>query len=376
MHTIHFHLHTYSISCAEHRIELIRKEFELLRYLYEHLQRPRSREQMLDAVWSMETPTDRTVDDHVYRLRKKLQPITHLYTLDTIRGFGYQLSSTQTQARTVITDPHFVDSSEQLLRTYHLYGNSQALDLMLSEHALGIQPPAGIQLSYAFMKGEFQRIITDQTFHFSDKLLFFLYMLLYDESYQEVQHYYEAAMMQNKFSARSMHEAQTLFPLYFYLRTRQFEEARQVMERAEDIITNEEHGFYPFFCNCKLIYGMCTGDPLIAKQQIETLEYFFQRKPYIREKGVYTVLSGIHALLEGERPRGYEKVQEGLALLNQAQIVSHYILSLDILRLFFELGLKEKKLQRSVLEKWRTIIEPYDNPHFKTSIIRQLQSSL
>lgn len=376
MHNINFHLHTYAISCAGQHIALIRKEFELLRYLYEQLQRPCSREQILDAVWSMESPTDRTVDDHIYRLRKKLQPIEHLYTLDTIRGFGYQLSSKQSTSEPIITDQHFISSSEQLLRTYHLYGNGQALDLLLSEKALGIQPSKEIKLSHAFMKGDIQRIVNAKEFHFSEKLLFFLYILMYSDAYSEVYRYYQLAMQKDKFSPRSIHEAQTLFPLYFYLRTKQFAQAKQVIERSEAFIDSEEHGFYPFFCNCKLIYGMCTQNKPLVLEQIQTLENFFQQRPYTREKGVYTVLSGIHAMLEGQKNIGSDMVQEGLSLLNQAQIVSHYVLSLDILRLFFEQGLQEAKLQQSVHKAWQILLEQYHFEQLSESIIDQLQANL
>lgn len=376
MPKINFHLHTYSISCADQHIALIRKEFELLQYLYEQLQRPCSREQILDAVWSMESPTDRTVDDHIYRLRKKLQPIEHLYSLDTIRGYGYQLSSKQTGSEPIIADQHFITSSEHLLRTYHLYGNGQALDLLLSEKTLGIQPSKEIQLSHAFMKGDFERIILDKETSFSEKLLFLLHLLMYGAPHTEVFHYYQLAIQKNRFSARSIYEAETLFPLYLYLRTKQFEQAKLVMERSEAFIDSEEHGFYPFFCNCKLIYGLCTQDKQLVHEQIHRLDHFFQHRVYIREKGVFTVLLGIHALLEGQKSTGNEKVQEGLSLLNQAQIVSHYFLSLDILRLFFELGLEDAKLEQWTNKKWESMLGQFNIEQLKKSILHQLQENL
>lgn len=51
---------------------LLPKEFALLRFLYDNRNRAFSRDGLLEQVWPMEHPVDRTVDDHVYRLRRKL----------------------------------------------------------------------------------------------------------------------------------------------------------------------------------------------------------------------------------------------------------------------------------------------------------------
>lgn len=60
---------------AGRRLDLTGKEFEVLRLLVRHRGEIVTREQLLDEVWGYETyPTTRTVDNHVLRLRQKLEP--------------------------------------------------------------------------------------------------------------------------------------------------------------------------------------------------------------------------------------------------------------------------------------------------------------
>ena len=75
------------------RIDASFYEIELLRLLYEHQGAPVSRDEILDRVWgSKAMPTNRTVDNFVVKLRKKLEPTPdkprHILT---VYGFGYKL---------------------------------------------------------------------------------------------------------------------------------------------------------------------------------------------------------------------------------------------------------------------------------------------
>lgn len=75
-------------------IEFTAKEFELLHYFVQNSGIPISREILLEEVWGMEhSITTRTVDNHILRLRKKLEdnPNTPRYFI-TIYGVGYKFS--------------------------------------------------------------------------------------------------------------------------------------------------------------------------------------------------------------------------------------------------------------------------------------------
>jgi len=70
-------------------VEVTPREFELLALLTAEPGRPFSREELLDCIWKDEYEvTDRTIDTHVQRLRKKLG--RSAASIQTVWGFGYR----------------------------------------------------------------------------------------------------------------------------------------------------------------------------------------------------------------------------------------------------------------------------------------------
>ena len=56
-------------------LDLSAREFEILRYLVRHRGEIVTRDQLLDEVWGYDsTPVTRTVDNHIARLRQKIEP--------------------------------------------------------------------------------------------------------------------------------------------------------------------------------------------------------------------------------------------------------------------------------------------------------------
>ena len=86
-------LRTHDVTVAGNAIELTKTEFKLLRLFIENPRKVFSREQILDAVWGVNAFLgDRTVDVHILRLRKILQPYGADRMIGTVRGSGYRLS--------------------------------------------------------------------------------------------------------------------------------------------------------------------------------------------------------------------------------------------------------------------------------------------
>ena len=84
---------THEIFVGEVPVELTRTEFKLLKLLMENSKKVFSREQILDAVWGVNTYLgDRTVDVHILRLRKLLKPHGVDGMIATVRGAGYRIS--------------------------------------------------------------------------------------------------------------------------------------------------------------------------------------------------------------------------------------------------------------------------------------------
>jgi two-component system phosphate regulon response regulator PhoB len=75
-------------------IELGPTEFRLLRHFMSHRDRVFARSQLLDAVWGTNVYIEeRTVDVHIRRLRKALEPFGKDHLIQTVRGAGYRFST-------------------------------------------------------------------------------------------------------------------------------------------------------------------------------------------------------------------------------------------------------------------------------------------
>ena len=90
-----------SVSISAHSVQRAGKrpeslsfyEVELLRMLHERLGQPVSREEILNKIWGVDAnPTNRTIDNFIVKLRKKLEkrPEKPQHIL-TVYGYGYKL---------------------------------------------------------------------------------------------------------------------------------------------------------------------------------------------------------------------------------------------------------------------------------------------
>ncbi len=69
-------------------------EYNLLLFLITHPDRVFTRGQLLDRVWGTNVYIEeRTVDAHIRRLRKTLEPTGHDHLVQTVRGAGYRFST-------------------------------------------------------------------------------------------------------------------------------------------------------------------------------------------------------------------------------------------------------------------------------------------
>ena len=82
------------VMANEEPIHLGPIEFKLLNLFMSQPNRALTRSQIVEKVWRMNTYVDeRTVDVHIRRLRRALQPTGHDRLIQTVRGIGYRLYS-------------------------------------------------------------------------------------------------------------------------------------------------------------------------------------------------------------------------------------------------------------------------------------------
>ncbi len=87
-------LATHRVMAQKRVVDLGPTEFRLLHFFMTHTERVYSRAQLLDQVWGANIYVgERTVDVHIRRLRKALEPGGHASLLQTVRGSGYRFSA-------------------------------------------------------------------------------------------------------------------------------------------------------------------------------------------------------------------------------------------------------------------------------------------
>jgi two-component system, OmpR family, phosphate regulon response regulator PhoB len=85
---------THRVTGAGITVHLGPTEFRLLHFLMTHSERVHSRGQLLDKVWGDHVfVEERTVDVHIRRLRKALEPTGQAHLVQTVRGAGYRIST-------------------------------------------------------------------------------------------------------------------------------------------------------------------------------------------------------------------------------------------------------------------------------------------
>ena len=84
------HVGKHEVRYYDERVELTRKEFEMLQYLIENKGIVLTRNQLLGHIWGYDFDGEtRTVDVHVRTLRQKLGDAGNM--IETVRGVGYRI---------------------------------------------------------------------------------------------------------------------------------------------------------------------------------------------------------------------------------------------------------------------------------------------
>ena len=89
-------LDSHVVTIADQEVHIGPTEYRLLELLMRHPNRAFDRGQLLDRVWGRSVYVEeRTVDVHILRLRKTLQPFGLDRLIQTVRGVGYRLAGSE-----------------------------------------------------------------------------------------------------------------------------------------------------------------------------------------------------------------------------------------------------------------------------------------
>ena len=85
---------SHRVRVGKQSLSLGPTEFRLLHFFMGHPERVYSRTQLIDLIWGKDVYVEeRTVDVHIRRLRKALEPHGHDQLIQTVRSAGYRLST-------------------------------------------------------------------------------------------------------------------------------------------------------------------------------------------------------------------------------------------------------------------------------------------
>jgi len=82
----------YTAKNEKGEVKLTHKEFELLKYFWQHKGHSISRDELIENVWGYDAyPTSRTVDNHIVKIRKIIETDpSHPRHILTVHGIGYK----------------------------------------------------------------------------------------------------------------------------------------------------------------------------------------------------------------------------------------------------------------------------------------------
>lgn len=81
----------YEMRLGETTFALARKEFELAEMLMRRQGRIVTRETLLEEIWGINWGDSKSLDQHIRRLRRKLEQVDGAPVIATVRGVGYRL---------------------------------------------------------------------------------------------------------------------------------------------------------------------------------------------------------------------------------------------------------------------------------------------
>ena len=379
MEKIKFSTKDYKVEYRSEEIIFLPKEFQLFKFLYHNPSRIFTRDELLDAVWPMETPIDRTIDDHIYRVRKKLKPLASVINIITVRGQGYLLSINKVQENPLIKDQEVSSSVINLFKKYHLYGQGDALKLLDENQAmLGFKVDLPILLYLHFMKGDFSWFLEQKDIPFWEKCYYYLHIYSFIElDKKKCLDYFTYAIAAKELPEYHRLEITLLNRLSLLIFTKQIDEAINLLIQSKKVIyTKKIDSFIPILSITEGYLAFIQGDIRLIEESLDEIKKILLKYPYLREKASYSVLEGIYHLAKNNEDKAEHCFNDGFQLFREAKYIPGVLINMNII-LFF---LKELKMKDSLYthyqELWEKYTEEYKLLGLKNRIEFELNSYL
>lgn len=364
----------YKVSSGGLTVELLPKEYALLQFLYRNRGRTFSREQLLDKVWPMEYPVERTVDDHIYRLRKKLRPLGGI-DIKTIRGFGYSLTIPGSLAGVAVNpathDSELRDTMREVFSKFHVYGQGKSmLTLARQQDILGYELDPHYAMVVHFVQGDLDWLIHTDEIPLKDRLFYLNLFYFFTGNPKEKVEYAERLIERNLLNPPEQLELEILTMLDLYTLAGQPDKALERLKRTYQVIAGPGfENFIPATMITELFVHLVAGT---GEEELERLDEAVGRilrdKPFLREIGSYKVVQGLWALRREQWAEGDKLIQEGLQVMEMSGFIPLRLYSIYRIHHFCRMFLAGSSLDRKYEELFTTGLEACGLPRLEQTL--------
>lgn len=353
----------YTVSSGTESMELLAKEFALLMFLYENRGKAFSREQLLDRVWVLEYPVERTVDDHIYRLRKRLQRWSHI-RINTIRGYGYSLVLAETKGvdNPSVRDEEVQSAVQALFEKYHLLGQGKSIMALASQHeALGFEMSPFYQRYIRFMTADIRWFMEKCEVPPQERLYWLL--LLYtgiEPDPERVLQYCESALKKGFMAPEQHREMEILNILEVYIAAGRPDQAIDRFAHTRRVVEKDGlTGFVMPVALMEMYAHVSAGNLEEADRTSAKLERLIEKEPYLREIGRFQVMKGLRLLIEGREREAEERLDEGLEVLGMSLHMPLYLDAVNQINQF----LRRFRPESPLLRKYASLLRAADKEY-------------
>ncbi|EHS55145.1 winged helix-turn-helix domain-containing protein [Paenibacillus sp. Aloe-11] len=320
---LQFDAEGYSVICGTEQVILLAKEFALLRFLYDNRNQVFTREQLLDHVWPLEYPVERTVDDHIYRLRKKLKSWNTL-RIHTVRGYGYSLTLTDVQRpiHPSLYDQEVQDAVHGLFRKYQLLGQGNSIvALAAQQEQMGFELSPFYQMYTRFVQADILWFLEREDFAPKDRLYWML--LLYTGTAgvtDEGLTLCERALSSRLLSSDQERELRILNILEAYVENGQPERAQEGLPLTLMVMERDDLDKFVMPVALMEMYMHLVANHMEKAAELsDRLKGMLSKAPYLRELGRYRMMRGLMLLRTGDVDNAERLIDEGLDTLDMGK---------------------------------------------------------
>ncbi|WP_068497617.1 winged helix-turn-helix domain-containing protein [Paenibacillus kribbensis] len=321
---LQFDAEGYSVICGTEQVILLAKEFALLRFLYDNRNQVFTREQLLDRVWPLEYPVERTVDDHIYRLRKKLKS-WHTLRIHTVRGYGYSLTLADVQQRQnhpSLYDQEVQDAVHGLFRKYQLLGQGNSIAaLAAQQEQMGFEMSPFYQMYTRFVQADILWFLEREEFAPKDRLYWML--LLYTGTAgvtDQALALCERALSSGQLSSDQERELRILNILEAYVENGQPERVQEGLPLTLMVMERDSLDKFVMPVALMEMYMHLVANHMEKAAELsDRLEGLLSEAPYLRELGRYRMMRGLILLRTGDVDNAERLMDEGLDTLDMGK---------------------------------------------------------